>query len=91
MLRLFLTTFGLIFVAELGDKTQLAALALTSKSDHPNAPWVIFAASALALTLTSALAVGAGSMIGRAVPPTVIRWISGLLFLGAGAWILLKG
>lgn len=91
MLRLFLSTFALIFVAELGDKTQLAALALAGKEQAPFAPWVIFAASALALVCTSAIAVGAGAFLARTVPPAVIRWISGLLFLGAGAWILLKG
>jgi len=91
MLRLFLTTFALIFVAELGDKTQLAALALTGKERAPGAPWVIFAASALALTCTSAIAVGAGDFLARTVPPAVIRWASGLMFLGAGSWILLKG
>jgi Ca2+/H+ antiporter, TMEM165/GDT1 family len=91
MLRLFLSTFALIFIAELGDKTQLAALALTGKAQPSYAPWVIFAASALALTCTSAIAVGAGAFLARTVPPNIIRWISGLLFVGAGAWILLKG
>ncbi len=91
MLRLFFATFGLIFLAELGDKTQLAALAITTKSAHPHAPWVIFAASALALACTSAIAVSAGSLIARTVPPLAIRWVSGLLFLAAGIWILVKG
>jgi putative Ca2+/H+ antiporter (TMEM165/GDT1 family) len=91
MLRLFFSTFALIFIAELGDKTQLAALALTGKQQGAQAPWVIFAASALALTCASALAVGAGAFLARTVSPAVIRWISGLLFLAAGAWILLKG
>jgi len=91
MLRLFLTTFALIFVAELGDKTQLAALALAGKERAPLAPWVIFVASALALTCTSAIAVGAGAFLARTVPAHVIRWISGLLFVAAGAWILIRG
>jgi Ca2+/H+ antiporter, TMEM165/GDT1 family len=91
MLRLFFSTFALIFVAELGDKTQLAALALSGKAQAHHAPWVIFAASALALTCTSAIAVGAGGFLARTISPAAIRWVSGLLFLGAGAWILLKG
>jgi putative Ca2+/H+ antiporter (TMEM165/GDT1 family) len=90
-LKLFFTVFGTILLAELGDKTQLAALALTGKEREPHASWVIFGASALALTCTSALAVGAGDILARTVSPTVIRWVSGLLFVGAGMWILLKG
>ncbi len=90
MLRLFFSTFALIFVAELGDKTQLAALALAGKEQAHHAPWVIFAAAALALTCASAIAVGAGAFLARTIPPAMIRWVSGLLFLAAGAWILLK-
>ena len=44
-----------------------------------------FAASALALTCTSAIAVAAGAFLARTVSPMTIRWISGLLFIGAGA------
>jgi putative Ca2+/H+ antiporter (TMEM165/GDT1 family) len=91
MLGLFFSTFALIFLAELGDKTQLAALAITSRAEDPRAPWVIFAGSALALVCTSALAVGLGSLLGRALPPVAVRWVAGGLFLVAGAWILLKG
>jgi Ca2+/H+ antiporter, TMEM165/GDT1 family len=91
MLRLFFSTFALIFIAELGDKTQLAALALAGEQRGSHAPWGIFAATALALTCASAIAVGAGAFLARTVPPAAIRWTSGLLFLGAGAWILLKG
>jgi len=90
MLPLFLTTFGLIFIAELGDKTQLAILAIATRSTLPAAPWVVFAGSALALATTSALAVAAGTFVERTVPPHLIRWISGLLFFAAGIWTLLK-
>jgi putative Ca2+/H+ antiporter (TMEM165/GDT1 family) len=91
MLRLFFSTFGLIFLAELGDKTQLATLALASEAKHPAAPWAVFAGSALALVATSAIAVLAGGFIARSVPPHLIRWVAGLLFIAAGIWTLLKG
>ena len=61
-LKLFLTTFAAIFVAELGDKTQLAALSLASSS---NSRWTIFFASSLALIATSAIAVLAVVMVVR--------------------------
>ncbi len=54
-LKLFLTIFGSIFLAELGDKTQLATLLFASGAETPK--WLVFAASASALVLTSALGV----------------------------------
>ena len=91
MRQLFLSTFVLVFLAELGDKTQLATFALSSRSEQDGGRVVIFAASALALVCASALAVLAGSVLGRAVPHQIIRWFAGLLFVGAGIWILLRG
>jgi putative Ca2+/H+ antiporter (TMEM165/GDT1 family) len=68
-LKLFATVFGTIFVAELGDKTQLATLLYASDASHPKL--TVFAASAAALVLTSALgvlafiAVGVWVLVGR--------------------------
>ena len=85
-LRLFATVFGTIFVAELGDKTQLATLLYASDVSHPKL--TVFAASAAALVLTSALGVLAGSLIGTYVNPKVMRWIAGLGFIAVGVWVL---
>jgi putative Ca2+/H+ antiporter (TMEM165/GDT1 family) len=91
MLKLFFSTFALIFLAELGDKTQLATLAITSQAKQPGGPWIVFGGAALALVATSAIAVLAGGYVARSVPPHLIRWISGLLFIAAGTWTLIKG
>jgi putative Ca2+/H+ antiporter (TMEM165/GDT1 family) len=91
MRQLFLSTFVVVFLAELGDKTQLATLALSSRSEQDGGRIVIFAAAALALICASALAVVAGAVLARAVPHSVIRWCAGLLFIGAGIWILVRG
>lgn len=91
MLKLFFSTFALIFIAELGDKTQLATLAIASDARQPAAPWVVFAGSALALIATSAIAVAGGGFVARHVPPHLIRWIAGGLFIAAGIWTLFKG
>jgi putative Ca2+/H+ antiporter (TMEM165/GDT1 family) len=74
-LRLFGTVFLTIFIAELGDKTQLATLLYASDAAHPK--MTIFAASAAALVLTSAVAVLGGSLIGEYVNPKVVRWLAG--------------
>ncbi len=86
-LRLFATVFSTIFVAELGDKTQLATLLYASDASHPKL--TVFAASATALVLTSALGVLAGSLVAQYANPKVIRWIAGIGFIAVGAWVIL--
>ena len=85
--KLFLTVFSTVFVAELGDKTQLATLLYAADASHPKL--TVFAASAAALVLTSALGVLAGSLVAEHVSPRVVRWIAGLGFIAVGAWVLL--
>lgn len=85
-LRLFATVFATIFVAELGDKTQLATLLYASNASHPKL--TVFTASASALVLTSAIAVLAGSVVSDYVSPRALRWIAGLGFIAVGLWVL---
>ena len=86
--KLFLSTFGAIFVAELGDKTQLATLSLAAGG---SSRWMVFAGSALALVLTSAIAVLAGEAITRVLPPTVLHRGAGVIFIVLGAVFLFRG
>lgn len=83
--KLFLTTFGAIFMAEMGDKTQLATLSMSASGASR---WVVFAGSALALVATSAVAVVFGEAIARVVPPIGIRRAAGAIFLVLGALYL---
>ena len=83
--KLMLTTFGMIFLAELGDKTQLATLTFSAGSDSRLS---VFLGSAGALVLTSLLAVLFGSFISRLVPPHHIRIGAGVMFIFLGAWML---
>ena len=83
--RLFLGTFAAIFLAELGDKTQLATMAL---SGSRSARWTIFLASATALVCSSALAVLAGGFLARHVSPLLVQRAAGGLFLVFGVWLL---
>ena len=85
-IKLFATVFSTVFVAELGDKTQLASLLYASEASHPKL--TVFAASAAALVLTSALAVLAGSLVADYVSPKVVRWVAGLGFIAVGIWVL---
>ena len=88
-LRLFATVFSTIFVAELGDKTQLATLLYASDQAHPKL--TVFAASAAALVVTSALGVVGGSMIAEWVSPKLMGWVAGLGFIAVGLWVLFSG
>ena len=85
--KLFATVFSTVFVAERGDKTQLATLLYASDASHPKL--TVFAASAAALIATSGIAVLAGSVVAEYVDPRVVRWVAGLGFVAVGAWILL--
>jgi putative Ca2+/H+ antiporter (TMEM165/GDT1 family) len=85
-LRLMAATFGTVFLAELGDKTQLATLSLAASEKSPLS---VFIGSASALVVTSALAAVAGEALTRLVPPVWIERAAGVSFLVMGAWILL--
>jgi len=83
--KLFAITFGAVFVAELGDKTQLAALAFTADSKKP---WTIFTAASIALILATAIGVAAGTLLGRWINPAWVRRASAVLFILMGTWLL---
>lgn len=83
--KLFLSTFILIFLAELGDKTQLASLAASAGS---KSPWSVFIGASLALVLSTLLAILLGSLIQRLVPVKVIKLSAAFLFFLFGALLL---
>jgi len=84
--KIMLTTFVMIFLAELGDKTQLATFCFAADS---KSLWAVFLGSAGALVLTSLLAVLFGSVVCRIVPAHYIRLGAGGLFVVLGLWMLL--
>lgn len=85
--KLFLTTFFAIFVAELGDKTQLATFCFASDA---RSRLTVFLAASAALVSTSAVAVLCADLVRRFVSPDLIRWIAGGLFIAIGIWMFLK-
>jgi len=80
-LKVLLSTFALLFVAELGDKTQLAVISMTAKHKMPL--W-IFIGAALALAAVTALGVLGGELLTRFIPEAVLRKIAAVLFVGMG-------
>jgi len=84
-LKLMFTTFGMIFLAELGDKTQLATMAFAAEGRSLSA---VFIGSAGALVLTSLLGVVFGASIAKVIPPNYIKAGAGVLFVVLGLWML---
>jgi len=78
------STFGLIFVAELGDKTQLAVVTQTCKYRRP---WAVFGGASLALTVVTLIGALGGELLGRLIPQDVLRIIAALAFVVMGIWI----
>lgn len=86
MWKIFLTTFGVMFLAEIGDKTQLAVISCTSRF---RSPWVVFAGAALALVLATAIGTVVGSFLPALIGEKMIRFVSGGLFILFGVLVLL--
>lgn len=87
-LTLFATVFATIFLAELGDKTQLATLLYAA--DARNSKLTVLAGAATALILTSAIGVVAGSFVSRHVGPATLSWVAGAGFIAIGIWTILR-
>jgi putative Ca2+/H+ antiporter (TMEM165/GDT1 family) len=86
--RTFATVFVTVFIAEIGDKTQLATLLFSA--DKQVSKWVVFAGSALALTAAAAIGVLVGSQLERFISQKVLKSVAGVGFLAIGAWTLLS-
>jgi putative Ca2+/H+ antiporter (TMEM165/GDT1 family) len=82
--KLFFTVFGTVFLAELGDKTQLATLLFASRA--PGALVLVFLAAAGALVLTSAIGVAAGALVSQYINPKYVSYAAGLGFVVIGVW-----
>ena len=85
-LRVFVTTLGIIFLAEMGDKTQLAAMTMAAQTKKP---WAVFLGASLALAAVSALGVLAGSVLGNYVPLEWVKRVAALSFIVIGVLMLL--
>lgn len=83
--RLMLTTFGVIFLAEMGDKTQIAAMTMAAGKKRP---WEVFIAASLALVVVSAIGVLVGNSLGQYLPVVWIKRAAGAAFIVIGALIL---
>lgn len=84
--KVFWVTFGTIFLAEMGDKTQLAALTMTAET---RVPLAVFTGSCAALCLATFLGVAFGSLLAHWLPEGLLRKAAGLAFIVIGGLILM--
>ena len=84
--KVFLTTFGTIFLAELGDKTQLAAIMMTSKTKLPLS---VFTGASLALCLVTLVGVFLGEGLIAVIPQNILKKVAALAFIAIGLWMFL--
>jgi putative Ca2+/H+ antiporter (TMEM165/GDT1 family) len=82
--KLFASAYGALFLAELGDKTQLACILMTAKTQKP---WTVFLGSSLALVTVSFLGVMFADLVCNYVPPTVMKKVAALAFVVLGGLI----
>jgi len=84
--KLIGSTFGVIFLAELGDKTQLAAMTMSATTKKPLS---VFIGASLALATVSAIGVAVGTGLAEVVPLSIVRKVAAALFVVIGLAMLL--
>jgi putative Ca2+/H+ antiporter (TMEM165/GDT1 family) len=84
----FTAVFVTIFLAEIGDKTQLATVLFAA--DDKASRWLVFAAAASALVLAAGIGVLVGGQLERFVSPATLKRVAGAGFIAIGLWTLLS-
>jgi len=87
-LRVMITVFATVFIAELGDKTQLATLLYAA--DGAVGKLTVFVAASAALVLATGIGVLAGGVVSQYVSPTALKFVAGGGFILIGLWTLLR-
>ena len=87
-MKILATVFVAVFIAELGDKTQLATLLFAA--DKEVSKLTVFVGASLALILASAIGVLAGGVVSQYVSEKFLHYIAGIGFVGIGIWTLVK-
>jgi putative Ca2+/H+ antiporter (TMEM165/GDT1 family) len=87
-MKVLLTVFTAVFIAELGDKTQLATLLFAA--DKEVSKWTVFTGASLALVVASGIGVLAGGMLSQHVSARYLQYCAGIGFVAIGVWTLIK-
>lgn len=85
--KLAAVAFGTLFIAELGDKTQLAVFSLAAEN---RSPWPVFVGASAALVVVTFLGAFLGGFITKFLPPNTLQLVAGLLFVAIGVFALVE-
>ena len=86
--KALLAVFATVFMAELGDKTQLATVLFAADARH--SPWLIFVAASAALVCAAGLGVLAGGWLSRHLDTRMLSIVAGIGFIVIGAWTVIS-
>ena len=88
MWKTFSAVFVTVFLAEIGDKTQMATLLFSA--DRETNKWIVFAGSSCALVLAAAIGVLVGAQLERFIRPQTLKLVAGIGFIAIGVWTMLS-
>ena len=87
--KLIVSSFVVIFIAELGDKTQIASMGLVTKNpDKMVSSFIGILAGFVATTLVALIG---GGVLNKYLPPYLVRYVAGILLIGSGLWMIIRG
>jgi len=86
--KLFATVFVTVFIAELGDKTQLATMLFAA--DREVSRLTVFLGASVALVASSAIGVAAGALVAEHVSEKILSYAAGVAFILVGVWTMLR-
>ncbi len=87
-IKTFTSVFITVFLAEIGDKTQLATMLFAADSQVNN--WHVFLASSCALVVAAGIGVFAGALLGKYVSEHTLRYVAGAGFIAIGIWTIVR-
>ena len=86
--KTFVTVLTTVFLAEIGDKTQLATMLFSAKANTSR--WAVFLGSSMALVLAAGIGVLIGGQLEKFISPQTLKWIAGFGFIAVGIWTLIS-
>lgn len=87
-MKALLSTFAIVFLAELGDKTQLSVLLFAAKSGKSGFPWDVCLGACLALIVTTVIATVLGYFGKAVIPAKLLHYLAAGGFIAIGGWLL---
>ena len=86
--KIFSSVLVTVFLAEIGDKTQLATMLFSA--DANTNKWAVFLGSSTALVLAAGIGVLIGGQLEKFISPQTLKWLAGIGFIAVGIWTMIS-